>query len=696
LSNYRVGGDVGGTFTDVVLAGEDGSLAVKKVLSTPGHFERAMVDGVAELLQEQGVSPDQVVEVLHGTTAATNAVLQRLGAVTGLITTRGFRDVLEMRRLRMPNIYDIFWDKPAPLAPRNLCREVTERLNGQGQVLTTLDLDEVRQVVRSMLEDGVTSLAVCLLHSYINPVHEQAIAELVRREFPDLFLSVSSEVLPEIREYERTSTVVTNAYIMPVMASYLRSMTLELGRMGVRAPLLIVKSSGGMMTARMAEQAPIHSLESGPAAGVRASLALARRLGIKDVVTLDMGGTTAKGSLIENGEAHRASEYEVGAPISTSSRLLKGGGYLLRIRAIDLAEVGAGGGSIVAIDSGGSLQVGPQSAGAVPGPVCYDGGGDQPTVTDANLVLGYLNQEYLLGGSLKVNREKAHRVLDETVAKPLGLPLLEAAYAVHMVSNATMARIIRAVTTERGRDIRNFDLIAFGGNGPVHAAEMARSLGIKRIIVPPVPGLFSALGLLVSPLEQEEVQTIMRPTTSMNDSDLEQLYAGLEQRVAAALRAEGVDLDKVEYSPMADMRSIDQAHELTVAAPVGPSNGQRIEALEESFWQEHLRSFGHRSDQDPTEIVNVRLVARYATAREDLNVSVDSLKALYSTSKGKTARLAYFGREAGSVETPVVARLDLYERATPGPLIVEEYDTTVVVPPGFTVRRDPLGNLLLE
>jgi N-methylhydantoinase A len=368
----------------------------------------------------------------------------------------------------------------------------------------------------------------------------------------------------------------------------------------------------------------------------------------------------------------------------------------LRIRAIDLAEVGAGGGSIVAIDSGGSLQVGPQSAGAVPGPVCYDGGGDRPTVTDANLVLGYLNQEYLLGGSLKVYREKAQRTLDETVAKPLGLPLLEAAYAVHMVSNATMARIIRAVTTERGRDIRNFDLIAFGGNGPVHAAELSRSLGIRRIIVPPVPGLFSALGLLVSPLEQEEVQTIMRPTSSLDDAGLERLYAGLEQRVAAALRAEGVDLAKVEYSPMADMRSIDQAHELTVPAPVGLSNGQRVKALEEAFWQEHQQSFGHRSDQDPTEIVNVRLVARYVTERDDLNVNADSLHALYRPSPGKTSRVAYFGRESGSVETPVIARLDLTEQATPGPLIVEEYDTTVVVPPGFSVRRDTLGNILLE
>ena len=696
MSSYRVGGDVGGTFTDIVLVGEDGSLAVKKVLSTPGHFEQAMVEGIADLLREQGVAAGDVAEVLHGTTAATNAVLERRGALTGLITTRGFRDVLELRRLRMPDIYNVFWDKPAPLVPRNLCREVTERIDGKGRVLTPLDLDEVRQVVRSLLDEGVTSLSVCLLHSYLNPAHEEQIGVLVRREFPEVFLSLSCEVLPEIMEYERTSTTVANAYIMPVMASYLSSMSQGLDKMGVRAPLLIVKSSGGMMTSRIAAQKPVHSLESGPAAGVIASLALARRLGVKDVVTLDMGGTTAKASLIENGEAHRTTEYEIGAPVSTSSRLLKGGGYLLRVRAIDLAEVGAGGGSIVAIDRGGSIQVGPQSAGAVPGPICYDGGGDQPTVTDANLVLGYLNQEYLLGGSLKVNREKAERILETTVARPLGLTLQEAAYAVHMVSNATMTRATRAVTTERGRDIRNFDLVAFGGNGPVHAAELARSMGIHRIVVPPVPGLFSALGLLVAPLEQEEVRTIMRPTASLTDADLEQLYAGLERRVATVLQEEGVDLGSVDYIRLADMRSIDQVHELTVPAPVGPINGHRTKALEEAFWQEHKRTYGHRSEEEPTEVVSVRLVARYALGRDDLQIGAKTLQALYRSGPGKTARLAYFGRENGALETPVVARLDLTERSMPGPLIVEEYDTTVVVPPGFSARRDTHGNILLE
>ena len=695
MSNYRIGGDVGGTFTDIVLSGEDGSLSVKKVPSSPGHFEEALVAGIGDLLQQRQVWADQIIEVLHGTTAATNAVLERRGAVTGLITTRGFRDVLELRRLRMPDLYDVFWDKPPPLVPRNLRLEVTERVSGNGEVLVPVDLDEVRQVVGHLIDEGITSLAVCLLNSYINPANEERIGSFVRSEFPELFLSLSCEVLPEIKEYERTSTVVTNAYIMPIMAEYLRSFRLDLDKMGVVAPLLIVQSSGGMMTSRMAAQKPVYSLESGPAAGVAAALSLSRSLGLQDAVTLDMGGTTAKASLIENGAAHKASEYEIGAPISISSRLLKGGGYLLRIRSVDLAEVGAGGGSIVTIDRGGSLQVGPRSAGAVPGPVCYDRGGAEPTVTDANLVLGYLNQEHLLGGDLKVNLEKARNRFEEDVAGPLGLPLQEAAYAVHIVSNAVMAHAIRAVTTEQGRDVRNFSLIAFGGNGPVHGAELARSLGVHHIIVPPAPGLFSALGLLVSPLEQEGVETVMRPTVDLSKDDLDQLYGRLKERVTAVLREEGVDLGGVEFTQLVDMRYVDQVHEITVSVPSGNLDGTPAE-LEKVFGNEHERMYGHQAEQEPTEVVNIRLVARYALASDDLDFTSKALGSLYNSSVGDGSRKAYFGRDRGRLETPVISRLDLAEGGTPGPLIVEEYDTTVVVPPGFTVWRDSRGNILLD
>ena len=696
MSSYRVGGDVGGTFTDIVLAGDDGSLAVNKVPSSTGRYEQALATGIMELLDRKGIAPDQVTEVLHGTTAATNAVLERRGAVTGLLTTLGFRDVLELRRLRMPDLYNVFWEKPAPLVPRNLRREVTERIDAKGQPIVAVELDEVREVVRGLVNEGVTSLAVCLLHSYLNPVHEEQIGALIRSEFPNLHLSLSCEVLPEIKEYERTSTTVTNAYIMPVMAGYLGSLRQRLDDMKISAPLLIVQSSGGMMTYRMAAQKPVYTLESGPAAGVTAALSLVRNLGLNNAVTLDMGGTTAKASLIEDGVAHRASEYEIGAPISISSRLLKGGGYLLRIRAIDLAEVGAGGGSVVSIDRGGSLQVGPRSAGAVPGPICYDQGGEEPTVTDANLILGYLNQHHLLGGALKVDREKASGMFEKAVARPLGLSVQQAAYAVHVVSNATMAHAIRAVSTEQGRDVRNFQLVAFGGNGPVHAAELARSLGVRSVIIPPFPGLFSALGLLVSPLEQEAVETLMRPTSALSEDGLASTYARLQERVSEVLRQEGVDLSGVEFHRFADMRYIDQVHELTIPVPAGNHNGRMTNLIEEAYGQEHEKNYGHRADDEPTELVSVRLVARYQLAHTAPNLGVTDHKS-QSNSTGQTAsRQAYFGSERGTLETPVVSRWDLPERATPGPLIVEEYDTTVVVTPGFTARKDDQGNILLE
>lgn len=691
---YRFAGDVGGTFTDLVLAAPDGSLSVKKVLSSTGGYEEAILTGMRDLLREQQVTAVEIADVLHGTTVATNAVLERRGAATGLITTLGFRDVLELRRTRMPQLYNVFWQKPVPLVARRYCREVNERVDAQGRVIVPLDIGEVKRVVCDLMDEGVTSIAVCLLHSYMNPAHEMLIGELIRREFPGLFLSLSWEVLPEIKEYERTSTTVTNAYVMPAMSSYLGSLRKGLDTAGVTAPLLIMQSSGGLMTSRLAAQKPVYSLESGPAAGVIGALSLARRVGLTDVVTFDMGGTTAKASLIRDGEPYRATEYEVGAPISVSSRLLKGGGYLIRVPSIDLAEVGAGGGSIVAIDKGGSLEVGPRSAGALPGPVCYDRGGSEPTVTDANVVLGYLNDKYLLGGSLELNAAKAARIVEETISRPLGLTVLEAAYAVHLVCNATMARAIRAVTTERGHDVREFSLIAFGGNGPVHAAELARSLGIRRILIPAAPGLFSAMGLLAASLEQETVQTILRPTRSLSSTEIARLYDRLEGRLQSVLRTEGVDLQNVVYVRYADMRYVDQLHELTVPVSSAEAASLEPQALAELFSREHERAYRHSDDREPTELVNLRVVARYSLSSAPPKHSLPRVRARHR-GPSRATRQAYFGRDHGFVQTPVVNREGLGSE-TIGPLIVEEYDTTIVVPPGFAAQVDSFGNVGLQ
>jgi N-methylhydantoinase A/oxoprolinase/acetone carboxylase beta subunit len=387
-ATYRIGTDIGGTFTDLVLLGSDGTFLTKKVLSTPPDYERGVLQGIAALLRENKINPSTVERVAHATTVATNAVLERRGAKSGLITTRGFRDILELRRLRFPDMYNLFWEKPKPLVDRYLRLEVTERIAADGEIITPLDMSDVSAAIDRLAGEGITALSVCLLNSYANPRHEEAIGEFVRRKYPDLPVSLSCRVLPEIREFERTSTTVINSYLMPVMQRYLAALEHGLRQADIHAPLFVMQSNGGAMTAAEARNYPVHILESGPAAGVTGAVHLATSLGIANAVTFDMGGTTAKAAMIEDGEPSLSSEYQVGAPISIASRVLKGGGYALRAPTIDIAEVGAGGGSIVAIDQGGALRVGPRSAGASPGPACYGNGGVEPSVTDANLLLG--------------------------------------------------------------------------------------------------------------------------------------------------------------------------------------------------------------------------------------------------------------------------------------------------------------------
>jgi N-methylhydantoinase A len=522
---YRIGIDIGGTFTDLVLLAQDGSVSTRKLPTSPTHHGRVVVDGLASLLDAQRLTPDRLGEIVHGTTVATNAVLEGKGARTGLLTTRGFRDVLEIRRIRSPELYNLQYEKPAPLVPRRHRLEVDERINHLGQVVRELDLAQAEQVLTQLAEAGIESLAICFLNAYANADHEQRVGELARRVSATWDISLSSDVLPEIREYERTSTTVINAYLKPVIRRYLQGVRDELDTAGVQAPLLIMQSNGGIMSVAAAQERPVHIIESGPAAGVIAAAFLARRLGVPNVLTFDMGGTTAKASIIENGQLSQTPEYEVGGGISLTSRLIKGGGYALRVPVIDIAEVGAGGGSIVWLDPGGALQVGPHSAGAVPGPVCYQTGGTEPTVTDANVALGYLNPEHLVGGDLPLDAEAACRAVHDRVAQPLGLTLDEAAYGIHLVANSNMLRAVRAVSSQRGRDPRGYALFAFGGNGPVHAVELARALGLVRVLVPVAPGLFSAFGLLFADVEHHYVRTCFRRTDDLDPADLVGLFA---------------------------------------------------------------------------------------------------------------------------------------------------------------------------
>ena len=691
---YRIGVDIGGTFTDLVLLAQDGSVSTRKLPTSPDNHGRVVVDGMASLLDGLRLTPDRLAEIVHGTTVATNAILEGKGARTGLLTTRGFRDVLEIRRIRSPELYNLMYEKPAPLVPRRHRLEVDERINHLGEVVRELDLAQAEQALRQLAQAGIESLSICFLNAYANADHEQRVGELARRVNSEWDISLSSDVLPEIREYERTSTTVINAYLKPVVRRYLQGVRDELDSAGVQAPLLIMQSNGGIMSVPAAQERPVHIIESGPAAGVIASAFLARRLGVANVLTFDMGGTTAKASIIENGQLSQTPEYEVGGGISLTSRLIKGGGYALRVPVIDIAEVGAGGGSIVWLDPGGALQVGPHSAGAVPGPVCYQAGGTEPTVTDANVALGYLNPEHLVGGDLRLDADAACRALHERVAQPLGLTLDEAAYGIHLVANSNMMRAVRAVSSQRGRDPRGYALFAFGGNGPVHAVELARSLGLVRVLVPLAPGLFSAFGLLFADVEHHYVHTCFRRINAMDPLELSHLFAELDQTAFEALAAEGFTREHVSLRRLVDMRYAGQSFELTVPFTDGP-----LDALSEAFGSEHLRTYGHRGAPDqPVDLVNLRLTA---TGRsEHPRVPDDEHLRQLGRTPGRLgaggSRQAYFGASFGRLETPVLDRASLGGAPRSGPFIVEEYDATTVVPPDCSATLDNWGNIVID
>ncbi|MGE0726171.1 MAG: hydantoinase/oxoprolinase family protein, partial [Alphaproteobacteria bacterium] len=447
----RLGIDIGGTFTDLVFLSADGTVLTAKVLSTPDDYSRGIAEGLGAVFSGGAAQAGAVEQVVHGTTVATNAILEGRGARVGLLTTEGFRDVLEIRRLRMPVLYDIRWQKPTPLVPRDRRLEVAERIDAEGTVERPLDEAAATAAIDRLLADGVDAIAICLLNAYANGAHEERLAALVAARAPGLPTCVSSQLLPEIKEYERSSTTVVNAYVMPVVGRNHRSLTAGLRSLGVGAPLRIMQSSGGAMGVEAACARPIHIIESGPAAGVVGAAELSRRLGGRPLIAFDMGGTTAKAALVSEGRFDRVGALEVGGGINIAGRLLTGGGYHVRAPAIDIAEVGAGGGSLVRIDAGGGLTVGPESAGADPGPACYGRGGTRPTVTDANVVLGFVNPGHLAGGGIPLDRERAVRAIRDTVAGPLGLSVEDAAWGVHRVANAAMARALRAVSTERGR-----------------------------------------------------------------------------------------------------------------------------------------------------------------------------------------------------------------------------------------------------
>jgi N-methylhydantoinase A len=695
MRNFRAGVDIGGTFTDIVLLGDDGSRYTKKVSSTVDDYARAIVDGLAALLGEIGAEPGGIAELLHGTTVASNAILEHKGAKTGLITTKGFRDVLEIRNLRMPRLYDMSWTKPPPLVERRLRTEVDERVNAAGGIDRPLDEASVERAVRFLAAEGGEAIAVCLLHSYLNPAHELRVRDIARCLAPGITLSVSAEVLPVINEYERTSTTIINAYVRPIVERYLNRLIAEVERGGVDAPLLLMQSNGGLTTAKAAAATPMHIIESGPAAGVVGVQALTRRIGIAKAISFDMGGTTAKASLIENGEVSRATEYQVGAGIVLGSRLLSGAGYTLKVPAIDLAEVGAGGGSVLWIDAGGALQVGPRSAGAVPGPVCYDQGGSEPTVTDANIVLGYLNPAQLVGGALKLNAEKARAVIADRIARPLGLSVEAAAHGAHLIAASNMIRALKAVSSERGRDPREYALVGFGGNGPVFAAGMAEALAMPLVLIPPSAGVFSSFGLLYAEVEYYFTRTAKRLLRTAPPAELQAIVDALEAQARARLTEDGFAPDRIDLRRSASLHYQGQSFELRVPVSSVRLDRAALAALEEAFGVEHERTYGHRAGvEEPVELVSLEVIGR-GIPDEPRAAAAAAASLAPDIAIAAPSRRVYFGPRRGWLDAEILNRSDLGSPRA-GPCIVEEYDTTCLLPPGWTARLDPHGNIVMR
>jgi N-methylhydantoinase A len=688
---WRIGVDIGGTFTDVVLLAQDGRVVTRKVPSTPQDYSRGIADGLREIMREVHIAPTEIGGLVHATTVAANIILERKGAVTGLVTTEGFRDVLEMRRLRIPVMYDLQYRKPEPLAPRRLRLEVPERLGPTGEVRRPLEHAAVVATAQRLKAAGVEAVAVSFLHSYANSGHEEEAERILRIELGDeAYICRSSEIIPEIREYERTSTTVVNAYIGPVVAKYLNSLVERLHDLGLDCPIEIMHSAGGIMRIDAAVRKAAYLIESGPAAGVIAAARVARAGGYSNVISFDMGGTTAKAAIVEDGEPARTAEYEVGAGINLSSRLVKGGGYAVKLPYIDVSEIGAGGGSIVSIDAQNRLSVGPRSAGAVPGPVCYSRGGAEATLTDALVSLGHLNPTAIAGGSLTLSAEAGRKAILEQVAAPLEKPLHEAAWGVLTIAVASMTRAVKAVSTYRGRDPRDFTLVTFGGNGPVVTAHIARALNMRRAIVPPAAGVFSALGLLYSDTEREFVRTLMVSVETLDDAALTLHFKKLEDQAVAAMTTDGYAPDSIQLIRQGDLRYAGQAYELTVQAP-GPGEVS-VAWLANAFHAEHARTYGYRSDGDPIDVVSVRVVARVPcdapAARHTVSTSTPAPRAF--------AREAFFGQEYGLISTPILARADLRAQRRRGPMIIEEYDATCVVPPATFATLDDFGNIVIE
>lgn len=692
-----IGIDVGGTFTDFVVIESEQITHTFKLLSSPPDFSSTMVEGIRSFLESHDVDPRQVAELRHGTTVATNAILENRGARTALVTTRGFRDVLELARMRHPSLYDTSWSKPRPLVPRRWRFEVDLRIAADGEVIETPTKEALDKLVEELEQARPEAIAVSLINSYRAPESERALAGELRERCSCGYVCASVDILPEMKEYERTSTAVVNAVVGPVVDDYLRRVVDRLAAIGVRAPLAVMQSSGGLLDAGTARRQPVRLIESGPAAGVSAARRLARELSLPDVVSFDMGGTTAKVALIERGRCFEAREYEVGGGMNARHVLGQGGGYVIRVPSIDVAEIGTGGGSICWIDDGGCPRVGPRSAGALPGPACYGNGGTEPTLTDALVVLGYLSPDSIAGGTQILHADLARQAFGGGTARALRTDEVGAAYGFYEIAVAAMANAVKAVTSQRGRDPRHSALVAFGGAGPAYCAEIARRLRIAHVVVPADCGVFSAVGLLEADVHYDAVHSL-RSGGPPREDVMEACFCDMERELA--LRVERAGRDDPTFERSADVRYVGQSYELSVplprpASPGGGASGAEgmLAQIRDAFEAEHLASYGHRDAGQQIEVLSLRV-------RATLPGNVAGSRRAGRRHGGEPAaaapRLADFGPAHGRRLTPIAVRSELSESPVRGPLIVQDPDATVVVPPRATASLDAFGNIHLQ
>jgi N-methylhydantoinase A len=679
--SVRIGIDTGGTFTDVCLTNPEGQIRVFKLPSTPADPSEAIADGARAILSATGHDAGSVGYLGHGTTVATNALLERRGAPTGVITTAGFRDLLELARQRRPHLYDLQADKPVPLVPRRHRIEVRERLRYDGSVEQPLDEDAVRAAVRQLREAGLRSIAVCFLYSYLFPQHEQRVAEIVHEEFPDVYLSLSHQVLAEFREYERLSTTAVNSYVGPIMSQYVHRLRERVRAAGMPVDPHITQSNGGVISLDVAAETPVRTVLSGPAAGVTGAVYVANLAGYRNVITFDMGGTSTDVSLIEDGQASVRMELEVdGLPVRTPM--------------IDINTVGAGGGSVAWIDSGGHLKVGPHSAGAVPGPAAYGRGGTEATVTDANVALGILNRESLLGGRMPVDAAAADATV-AALADQLNLQPTDVAQGILAIVTANMARAIRVISVERGYDPRDFTLLAFGGAGPLHAVRLARELDIPRVLVPTVPGILSALGLLVADLRVDFSRTRVLPAVAESLEAANTTLLELESEALAWMDREGIDPDRRRLRRVADMRYVGQNYELSIELPEARLDERGLVAVLDAFHAAHDQAYGFASPGEPAQFVTFRLEASSDVPKASLTEFAEGSgspdDALLDT------RRVFLPEAGGWTDCPVYDRDRLGRgQRFDGPAVVEQMDTTTLVLPGQTAEVDRFGNLILH